>query len=54
VIAPRRNEPDADEFPPNLLKEMELVWVDTVEEVLEAALEREKGKGRTGARLTAA
>jgi ATP-dependent Lon protease len=54
VIAPRRNEPDADEFPPNLLKEMELVWVDTVEEVLEAALEPEKGKGRTGARLTAA
>ena len=42
VIAPRRNEPDADEFPPNLLKGMELVWVDTVDEVLDAALEPER------------
>ena len=39
VIAPRRNEPDADEFPANLLKGIEFVWVDTVDEVLEAALE---------------
>ena len=53
VIAPRRNEPDADEFPPNLLKGMELVWVDNVDEVLEAALEP-AGKRLTGARLTAA
>ena len=53
VIAPKRNEPDADEFPPNLLKGMELVWVDTVDEVLKAALEPER-KRRTGARLTAA
>ena len=30
VIAPRRNEPDADEFPPNLRKGMEFVFVDTV------------------------
>ncbi len=36
VIAPRRNEPDADEFPPNLLKGMEFVFVDTVDEVLAA------------------
>jgi ATP-dependent Lon protease len=43
VIAPRRNEPDADEFPPNLLKGLELVWVDTVDEVLDAALEPEGG-----------
>ena len=54
VVAPRRNEPDAEEFPPNLLKEMELVWVDTVDEVLEAALEAPAGKRRTGARLTVA
>ena len=38
VIAPRRNEVDLDEFPPNLLKGMEFVFVDTVDEVLEAAL----------------
>jgi ATP-dependent Lon protease len=54
VIAPRRNEPDADEFPTNLLNGMELVWVDNVDEVLEAALEPPAGKRRTGARLTAA
>ena len=48
VIAPRRNEPDADEFPPNLLKGMELVLVDTVDEVLEAALEPERDR-RQGA-----
>ena len=39
VIAPRRNEADLEEFPPNLLKDMEFVFVDTVDEVLEAALE---------------
>ncbi len=39
VIAPRRNEADLDEFPPNLLKGMEFVFVDTVDEVLEAALD---------------
>ena len=53
-ITPRdraaRNEPDADEFPPNLLKEMELVWVDTVDEVLEAALERAPAGKRTNRR----
>ncbi len=38
VIAPRRNEVDLDEFPPNLLKGMTFVFVDTVDEVLEAAL----------------
>ncbi len=45
VIAPRRNEADADEFPPNLRKGMEFVFVDTVTEVLEAALEPEGGLG---------
>ncbi len=43
VIAPRRNEPDAEEFPPNLLKGLEFVWVDTVDEVLDSALEPEGG-----------
>ena len=28
VIAPARNEPDLDEFPQNLLEEMEFVFVD--------------------------
>jgi ATP-dependent Lon protease len=39
VIAPRRNEPDADEIPTHLRQDLELVWVDTVDEVLDAALE---------------
>jgi len=39
VIAPKLNQPDADEFPPNLLKDVEFVWVDTVEKVLRQALE---------------
>jgi len=43
VIAPRRNEPDLEDFPANLLKEMKFVFVDTVEEVLEAALEPRGG-----------
>ncbi len=43
VIAPRRNEPDAEEFPPNLLKGLEFVWVNTVDEVLDSALEPEGG-----------
>jgi ATP-dependent Lon protease len=40
VIAPRRNEADLEEFPPNLLREMEFVFADTVDDVLAAALDR--------------
>jgi ATP-dependent Lon protease len=43
VIAPRRNEEDTDDFPPNLLKAMEFIFVETVDEVLAAALEPEGG-----------
>ncbi|MEJ7714935.1 MAG: S16 family serine protease [Thermoleophilaceae bacterium] len=43
VIAPKRNEPDADEFPPHLLKGMEFLFVENVNEVLAAALEPAKG-----------
>jgi ATP-dependent Lon protease len=39
VIAPRRNESDAAEFPPNLLRDIDFVFVDTVDEVLAEALE---------------
>ncbi|HYI80282.1 MAG TPA: endopeptidase La [Thermoleophilaceae bacterium] len=39
VIAPRRNEGDLDEFPPNLLAGMEFVFADTVEDVLATALD---------------
>jgi ATP-dependent Lon protease len=63
VIAPLRNKPDTDEFPPNLIEQMEFVFVDSVDEVLSEALEppgglaqrRERGKsgGAKPARRTA-
>jgi ATP-dependent Lon protease len=39
VIAPKLNQADADEFPPNLLKDVDFVWVDSIEKVLKEALE---------------
>jgi len=39
VIAPRQNREDAADFPPNLVKAMEFVWVDSIEKVLKEALE---------------
>ena len=39
VIAPRRNEPDLEELPEHLKEDIEFVFVDSVEEVLERALE---------------
>jgi ATP-dependent Lon protease len=39
VLAPKLNQPDADDFPPNLLKAVEFVWVDSIEKVLKEALE---------------
>ena len=38
VIAPRRNEPDAEDFPEHLLAGLELIWAGEVDEVLAAAL----------------
>jgi ATP-dependent Lon protease len=46
VIAPKRNEPDLEELPDHLKKDMEFVFVDTVDEVLEEALEAENQTGR--------
>jgi ATP-dependent Lon protease len=39
VIAPKRNEEDTDEFPANLMRAMEFIFVDRVDEVLAEALE---------------
>ncbi|MDP9135479.1 MAG: endopeptidase La [Actinomycetota bacterium] len=39
VIAPRRNEGDLEEFPPNLLGGMQFLFADTVDDVLAAALD---------------
>jgi ATP-dependent Lon protease len=40
IIIPRRNEPDIDDIPEHLRKRMSFVPVDTVDQVLDAALER--------------
>jgi ATP-dependent Lon protease len=40
VIAPARNEPDADEIPAHLLRSLRFRFVSEIEEVLEAALAR--------------
>jgi ATP-dependent Lon protease len=56
VIAPRRNEPDLEDLPEHLREEIEFVWAEGVEEVLDAALEPERdarGNGRVGIRARA-
>jgi len=44
VIAPQLNEPDVDEFPPNLVAEMEFIFVDTIDQVLAEALEERRAR----------
>ena len=46
VVAPKRNEPVLDELPDHLKRGIELVFVDSVDEVLLHALEPEKPTGR--------
>jgi ATP-dependent Lon protease len=52
VILPRRNEADLEEIPDEVRREMSFAFVDTVDEVLECALE--KGPIRKKARKKAA
>jgi ATP-dependent Lon protease len=39
IVIPRRNEPDLDDLPEHLREEMEIVLVDSMDEVLDQALE---------------
>jgi ATP-dependent Lon protease len=39
VLAPRRNEPDAEDFPEHLRDGMEFIWVGEISEVFAAALD---------------
>jgi ATP-dependent Lon protease len=39
LVIPRRNEPDIEDIPEHLRKHMEFVVVDSIDEVLDAALE---------------
>ena len=49
VIAPALNEPDIDEIPEHLRKDLEFKFVATVDEVLEAALQRRAATRRARA-----
>jgi ATP-dependent Lon protease len=42
VLAPKQNEPDFDEFPASLKKDIEFIWVESVSRVLREALEGER------------
>jgi ATP-dependent Lon protease len=46
VIAPKRNESDLEDFPAHLKRDIEFIFVESVDEVLEQALEPEKAAGR--------
>jgi ATP-dependent Lon protease len=50
VIAPRDNRDDLADFPPNLLRDVEFVFVDSIDRVLREALEPETGAGRRNGR----
>jgi len=47
VVLPRRNEQDVDDVPDEIKKDMKLIFVDTVDEVIEAALEPAKKAKKT-------
>jgi ATP-dependent Lon protease len=46
VIAPRANEPDTEEIPAHLRRDLEFVFVSTIDEVLAAALARRPARKR--------
>jgi ATP-dependent Lon protease len=50
VIAPRRNEPDLEDVPEHLRRELEFVWAGDIEEVLAAALDGDGWFGGGGDR----
>lgn len=49
VIIPERNERDLDDLPPEVRREMNVILVDRVEEVLDAALRDGQADGKTQA-----
>ncbi|MGZ4268069.1 MAG: endopeptidase La [Solirubrobacteraceae bacterium] len=51
VIAPALNEADAEEFPPHLARDLEFVWADRIEEVLDIALQRNAAGARVAGRV---
>jgi ATP-dependent Lon protease len=50
VIAPKLNEPDLDDFPESLLKEVAFTFVDKVDQVLDVALEGQRPRASRSSR----
>ena len=48
IVLPRRNEQDVDDVPEEIKKEMTLIYVDTVDEVIDAALVPVKKQNKDG------
>jgi ATP-dependent Lon protease len=46
VVAPRLNEPDVEDIPEHLRRELDFTWVDAVEQVFDVALELPHGAAR--------
>jgi ATP-dependent Lon protease len=53
IIAPKLNEADIEDFPESLLKEVEFTFVDSIDQVLELALERPKPRAARRSRPSA-
>jgi ATP-dependent Lon protease len=49
VVAPRENEPDAEDVPEHLRKKLEFVWVEHIDDVLAVALEKRRLRAVTSA-----
>jgi ATP-dependent Lon protease len=43
VLAPKLNQPDLQDFPPHLVRDIEFVWADTIDRVMREALEQADG-----------
>ena len=54
VIAPKLNEQDIEDIPEHLRKDLEFIFVERIEQVLEQALEPETGRPNGAARRRAA
>jgi ATP-dependent Lon protease len=53
VIAPTRNEADAEEIPAHLRRDLAFVYADDIDDVLDVALERPRTNGRRASRAAA-
>jgi ATP-dependent Lon protease len=51
VLAPDRNEPDAEDFPGPLREDVDFIWVSDVEQVLGEALETRHPRRRSAGML---